>query len=74
MKEETVERFTVEFPEEISEKLTELSKSENRTKAEILRRAIGLYAHLVKEMPRTDDTFLVIMDKDRNILSKIMWR
>ncbi len=67
-------RLTVEFNEEVSKKLEELAELEGRTKTEILRRALGLYSYLDKEMTeQEDDRFLAITDKESKILSKIKW-
>lgn len=67
-------RMTVEFNEEVSKKLEELAKLEDKTKVEILRRALGLYSYLDKEMARQDDErFLAITDKENRVLTKLKW-
>ena len=67
-------RMTVEFNEEVSKKLEELAKLENRSKTEILRRSLGLYSYLDKEMTgQADERFLALTDKENRVLAKLKW-
>jgi predicted transcriptional regulator len=73
-KDEVMARMTVEFNEDVSKKLEELAKLENRSKTEILRRALGLYSYLDKEMTGQDDErFLALTDKENRVLAKLKW-
>ncbi len=43
-------RMTLDLTEEVDELLKELAKKKGTTKAEVLRRAIGLYNYLVMQL------------------------
>jgi len=67
-------RMTVEFNPQVSQMLGELAKTEGRTKTEILRRALGLYSYLDKEMAgREDERFLAVTDRENHVLAKLKW-
>jgi len=67
-------RMTVEFNPQVSKMLGELAKTEGRTKTEILRRALGLYSYLDKEMVgQEDERFLAVTDRENRVLAKLKW-
>lgn len=67
-------RMTVEFNEEVSKMLERMAKTEKRTKTEILRRALGLYDYLEKEMTgREQERFVSVTNKDDRVLAKLKW-
>lgn len=67
-------KMTVEFNQEISDILSSLSREEGRSKTEILRRAIGLYAWLEKEVSDKDnDKVIAVTDAEGNVSKVINW-
>ncbi|MEI6166976.1 MAG: hypothetical protein WCS52_07255 [bacterium] len=67
-------RMTVEFNPQVSGMLETLAKAEGRTKTEILRRALGLYSYLEKEMAgREEEKFVSVTDKENRVLAKLKW-
>ena len=64
-------RLTVQFPEQTSQILAELSERDQMSKTEVLRRALALYKYLDKET-REGDKKITISDKNDQILKEIV--
>jgi predicted transcriptional regulator len=67
-------RMTVDLSEQVERLLAELAESEDRSKTEVLRRAIGLYSYLDKQM--RDDAAgnaIAVIDKDGKVVKQLKW-
>lgn len=64
-------RLTVQFPDQTTEILDELSSREQVSKTEILRRAIALYRYLEKET-RDGKQKVTIADENNKVLKEIV--
>ncbi len=65
-------KMTVDISSQAHLVIKKLAKKEGRDKCQILRRAIGLYAYLSKELNGTDG-FLAVVDKDGKVIKKLKW-
>jgi hypothetical protein len=65
-------RLTVQFPEQTSEILAELSEQDQVSKTEILRRALSLYKYLGNET-RDNNRKVVIADENDKLLKEIVF-
>ncbi len=65
-------RLTVQFPDQTSKILAELSEKDDVSKTEILRRAISLYKYLGNET-RGNKRKIVIADENDNLLKEIVF-
>lgn len=65
--------MTVDLSNQAVELLETLGRKEGREPTAILRRAIGLYAHLSKECAGTDNEIAVTDDKGR-IIKRMKWK
>ena len=64
-------RLTVQFPEQTSKILDELSEHDQVSKTEVLRRALALYKYLEKETRDTNKK-IAIADEHDKILKEIV--
>ena len=64
-------RLTVQFPEQTSEVLAELSERDEVSKTEVLRRALALYKYLEKET-RDGKHKIAIADENGKIVKEIV--
>ena len=64
----------IEVSGEAADMLIELSLKEGSTKAEILRRSLGLYHYVSDKMYEDDATFVSVIDDEDRVLSKLKWR
>jgi hypothetical protein len=64
-------RLTVQFPEQTSEVLAELSDREQVSKTEVLRRALALYKYLEQET-RDGKRKVAIADENDNVVKEIV--
>jgi predicted transcriptional regulator len=64
-------KLTVEFSDRVNEKLEEVAKRNELTKADILRRAIALY-DFVDANVVNKDVQLVVTDKNGKVLKEIV--
>ena len=63
-------KLTVQFPDQASQVLAELSEQDQVSKTEILRRALSLYKYLENETEGGKK--IAIADKDDRILKEIV--
>jgi hypothetical protein len=58
-------RLTVQFPEETSRILAELSEKDHMSKTEVLRRALALYMYLEKQTSEGKHKIAIADENDR---------
>jgi hypothetical protein len=63
-------RYTIDFGEDFDKLLTDLATTKSMTKAEVIRRAVALYAFLNRQLASEQDMQLSIT-RDGHILKDI---
>lgn len=65
-------RLTIEFPDKVNDILKELSKKDETTKVDVLRRALALYNYVHREAIEKDKKLSITDDED-NIIKDIVF-
>jgi hypothetical protein len=68
-------KMTVEFNAQVTKLLRDMAVQEDRTREEVLRRAVGLYSHLSKQVRSLQNGGdIVIVDSGTNtVRSRLKW-
>ena len=64
-------RLTVQFPDRTSEMLAELAARDQKTKTEVIDRALALYSYLQKET-RDGKHRIVVVDENDKLIKEIV--
>ena len=64
-------RLTVQFPDRTSEMLSELAVRDQKTKTEVISRALALYKYLQRET-RDSKHRIVVVDENDKIVKEIV--
>ena len=64
-------RITLEFPESVDKILKELAEQNHTSKVDVIRRALGLYNYVHKEV-KEKDLKLAVADEDDKVLKEIV--